>query len=66
MRRRSEFVTANGGRTSFIIALTGWELEGADREHSQHAGCDAHLVKPVDLEELNASLGERQASQAAP
>ena len=44
-----------------IIALTGWG-QGADREHSREAGCDAHLVKPVALEDLNAILGEWQGT----
>ncbi len=39
----------------FIVALTGWG-QSADREHSRNAGCNAHLVKPVTLEELNAFL----------
>jgi PAS domain S-box-containing protein len=34
-----------------VIALTGWG-QAADREKSQEAGCNAHLVKPVDLAEL--------------
>ncbi len=42
-----------------IIALTGWG-QGADRELSRSAGCDAHLVKPVALEDLNAILGDWQ------
>lgn len=38
-----------------IIALTGWGQD-ADRERSRAAGCDAHLVKPVDLGELQSVL----------
>ena len=34
-----------------ILALTGWGQEG-DREKSRDAGCDGHLVKPVDLHDL--------------
>lgn len=34
-----------------IIALTGWGQD-ADRQRSKEAGCDGHLVKPVDLDEL--------------
>jgi PAS domain S-box-containing protein len=38
-----------------VIALTGWG-QASDRAKSQEAGCNAHLVKPVDLEELEALL----------
>jgi CheY-like chemotaxis protein len=38
-----------------IIALTGWGQEG-DRQRSQEAGCDGHLVKPVSLPELEQLL----------
>ena len=40
-----------------IVALTGWGQEG-DRERSQTAGCDGHLVKPVGLAELEALLAD--------
>jgi CheY-like chemotaxis protein len=49
------------GRSPAIVALTGWGQDG-DRVLSREAGCDAHLVKPVDirdLEELLASLTGR-------
>jgi PAS domain S-box-containing protein len=52
------------GREMFIIALTGWG-QSADRKRSRVAGCDAHLVKPVDLEALNTCLAERRDAQAA-
>lgn len=39
------------GRELTIIALTGWGQEG-DRIASREAGCDGHLVKPVDFGEL--------------
>ncbi|WP_168221614.1 PAS domain S-box protein [Aquisphaera giovannonii] len=35
-----------------IVALTGWGQEG-DRARSQAAGCDGHLVKPVDWKDLS-------------
>jgi len=38
-----------------IIALTGWGQE-EDRKRSREVGFDAHLVKPVDSEELLAHL----------
>jgi PAS domain S-box-containing protein len=45
------------GRDVTIIALTGWGQEG-DRERSRRAGCDGHLVKPVDLPDLQKLLAE--------
>jgi CheY-like chemotaxis protein len=39
------------GRGVAVIALTGWGQDG-DRERSREAGCDGHLVKPVDLADL--------------
>ena len=35
-----------------VIALTGWGQE-SDRARSRAAGCDAHLIKPVDLTQLD-------------
>ena len=43
------------GRDMTIIALTGWGQEG-DKERSRAAGCDGHLVKPVDLDDLEKLL----------
>ncbi len=45
------------GQAATIIALTGWGQEG-DRMQSRTAGCDGHLVKPVDLSELQNLLAE--------
>jgi PAS domain S-box-containing protein len=45
------------GREMTIIALTGWGQE-ADRAMSQEAGCNGHLVKPVDLASLQKLLDE--------
>ncbi len=39
------------GKDILIIAVTGWGQE-RDRELSRDAGFDHHMVKPVDLEEL--------------
>ena len=36
------------GQTVALIALTGYS-QGEDKQRSQQAGFDAHLVKPVDL-----------------
>jgi CheY-like chemotaxis protein len=43
------------GRDMTIIALTGWGQEN-DRERSHEAGCDGHLVKPVNLPDLEKLL----------
>jgi PAS domain S-box-containing protein len=43
------------GKTTVIIALTGWGQE-EDRRRSQAAGFDGHLVKPVDHAHLLALL----------
>jgi CheY-like chemotaxis protein/two-component sensor histidine kinase len=45
------------GKEMTIIALTGWGQDG-DRESSRAAGCDGHLVKPVDLDKLEAMLSQ--------
>jgi CheY-like chemotaxis protein len=43
------------GREITIIALTGWGQEH-DRARSFEAGCDDHMVKPVDIAELQKKL----------
>ncbi len=43
------------GRSIIIIALTGWGQDG-DRLLSREAGCDGHLVKPVNLADLEKLL----------
>ena len=43
------------GQLMTIIALTGWGQEN-DREQSKQAGCNGHLVKPVDLTDLDHLL----------
>lgn len=53
------------GRDMRIIALTGWGQEG-DKERSRDAGCDGHLVKPVDIDELEAILTSFPARPATP
>ncbi len=47
------------GQGITIVALTGWGQEN-DRELSRKAGCDAHLVKPVELSALRQLLGEHR------
>jgi PAS domain S-box-containing protein len=48
------------GKAMTIIALTGWGQDG-DRERSREAGCDGHLVKPVNLPDLEKLMAELQA-----
>jgi CheY-like chemotaxis protein len=45
------------GREVTIIALTGWGQDN-DRERSREAGCDGHLVKPVNLADLELLLSQ--------
>jgi PAS domain S-box-containing protein len=45
------------GESIRVIALTGWGQEN-DRARSRDAGCDGHLVKPVDVGELEKILSE--------
>jgi CheY-like chemotaxis protein len=49
------------GQNLIIIALTGWGQED-DRIRSREAGCDGHLVKPVDAKELGCYLNELKRS----
>jgi signal transduction histidine kinase len=49
MRSREE------GRTTMIVALTGWGQE-SDRRQTQAAGFNQHLVKPADIPALQAVL----------
>lgn len=56
------------GRSVVIIALTGWGQDG-DHAQSNEAGCDGHLVKPVnlpDLEQLLAELTGENSSRKQP
>jgi CheY-like chemotaxis protein len=45
-----------GLKDALLLALTGYGSD-EDRLRSQEAGFNAHLVKPVDLEALQALLG---------
>ena len=42
-------------------ALTGWRQDG-DRARTNEAGCDGHLVKPVNLSDLEKLLTELKPS----
>ena len=52
------------GKRLVLVALTGWGQE-SDRRRSHEAGFNSHLVKPVDLEQLNRLLAEVPAAAAA-
>jgi CheY-like chemotaxis protein len=45
------------GKEIMVIALTGW-AQDHDRERTREAGCDAHLVKPVKLDDLEKALAD--------
>jgi signal transduction histidine kinase/ActR/RegA family two-component response regulator len=49
------------GKGMTVIALTGWGQD-ADKERSRAAGCDGHLIKPVNLPDLEKLLAETQDS----
>jgi PAS domain S-box-containing protein len=55
------------GKQMIVIALTGWGQD-SDRRLSREAGCDEHLVKPVDFAELERLMRElcKPASSSAP
>jgi CheY-like chemotaxis protein len=46
-----------GGRPARFIALTGYGQAG-DRAMSREAGFDHHLVKPADVGDIQALLGQ--------
>jgi signal transduction histidine kinase len=48
-------------KDSKLIALTGWG-QNKDRERTESAGFDHHLIKPVDIDELQALLASVHAS----
>jgi PAS domain S-box-containing protein len=51
-----------GGKELVIIAQTGWGQE-EDRQRTQEAGFDHHMVKPVDPTVLMKLLAELQAAK---
>lgn len=51
------------GRDVLLIAMTGWG-QANDRRRTVDVGFDAHLVKPVDPQELIALLATRQPGSA--
>lgn len=52
------------GQSIRVIALTGWGQDN-DRQRSWDAGCDGHLVKPVNLPELQSLLGDLPGESTA-
>ncbi len=52
------------GKEILLIAMTGWGQE-VDRQRSHASGFDHHLVKPVDIDQLQRLLGEPSARAAA-
>jgi PAS domain S-box-containing protein len=58
-----------GGRNLLLVALTGYGRP-EDRDRALEAGFDAHLVKPVDPDELSRLVGElaarRQTTSSSP
>ena len=50
------------GMSMIIIAQTGWG-QAEDRQRTRDAGFDHHMVKPVDLNELQKLLAELQATE---
>ena len=51
------------GQSTTIIALTGWG-QNSDKERSREAGCDGHLVKPINLIDLEKLLSEVDSASA--
>ena len=49
------------GQDIMLVAITGWGQE-ADRVRSRAAGFDHHLVKPVDVDQLQQLLAEKHAT----
>ncbi|HVT14925.1 MAG TPA: PAS domain S-box protein [Thermoanaerobaculia bacterium] len=51
------------GRDMAVIALTGWGQE-VDRLKSREAGCDGHLVKPINWPDLEKLLRELEGGSS--
>jgi PAS domain S-box-containing protein len=49
------------GQGMVVIALTGWGQDG-DKVRSKEAGCNGHLVKPINLSDLEKLLAELASS----
>jgi signal transduction histidine kinase/ActR/RegA family two-component response regulator len=53
------------GRRSLLVALSGYGLP-EDAQRALEAGFDAHLVKPIDEQALEALLAKRPSASQAP
>jgi CheY-like chemotaxis protein len=60
-RLRAQAVT----RGALLLAMTGWG-QASDRKRSKEAGFDHHLVKPLDLDALDALLTREAPPAPAP
>lgn len=54
-----------GGQGLLIFALTGFGQD-SDRELAQNTGFDAHLTKPVDVDEVYALYASKRALPVGP
>jgi len=52
---RTRFVQEAAERPVRVIAITGTSMEG-DRKRSLDAGCEEHLLKPLDWRRLEKLL----------
>ena len=52
------------GAAAIVVALTGWGQQ-EDRQRSREAGCDHHLVKPVDTDEVEGLIASMRPSPPA-
>jgi CheY-like chemotaxis protein len=59
----AELRRAKDGPRPLLIAVTGFSAD-AQRLHSYEVGVDLHLVKPVEVEELQVFLERFQAVRA--
>jgi signal transduction histidine kinase/CheY-like chemotaxis protein len=50
-----------GGAGLILIATTGWGQD-KDRQRAFEAGCDHHLIKPVDIEKLKGLLRQKSCA----
>jgi DNA-binding response OmpR family regulator len=53
-------IRREAGRQPVIVCLSGYGSD-EDRRRSREAGCDHHLLKPADPDELRRLLGEIRA-----
>jgi len=60
----AQALRAAGGRRIRLVALTGYG-QPEDRQRALDAGFDAHLVKPVDVDELTRVLADLPPATAA-